>query len=161
MLAVGGGAIAGLVVGGRVGDVLTNRRRQSARLVFAAGAFVAATVLFGAALLVRPLVAAMPLYVGGSAALASASPLLDAVRLDVIAPRLRGRAESVRTVTQVVSEAIAPLGFGLVADALGGGGRGLQLAFLASLPLLLANGLILLLARRPLEREFRRQPGRR
>jgi hypothetical protein len=62
----------------------------------------------------------------------------------------------VRTTTQVLFEALAPLGFGLVADTLGGrGGRGLQLAFLVSLPLLLANGLILLLARKPLEREGR------
>jgi hypothetical protein len=99
----------------------------------------------------------MPLYVAGSATLTAASPMLDAIRLDVVAPDMWGRAESVRTTTQIVFEAVAPLAFGLVADALGGsgGGRGLQLAFLVSLPLLLANGLILLLARGPLEREGR------
>lgn len=157
LLLIGAGAAGGLVVGGRIGDRLTQAGRSSTRLVVAAVEFAAAALLFAAALVVRPLVLAMPLYVAGSATLTAASPMLDAIRLDVVAPDMWGRAESVRTTTQIVFEAVAPLAFGLVADALGGsgGGRGLQLAFLVSLPLLLANGLILLLARGPLEREGR------
>jgi predicted MFS family arabinose efflux permease len=157
LLLIGAGAAGGLVVGGRIGDRLTQADRSSTRLVVAAVEFAAAALLFAAALVVRPLVLAMPLYVAGSATLTAASPMLDAIRLDVVAPDMWGRAESVRTTTQIVFEAVAPLAFGLVADALGGsgGGRGLQLAFLVSLPLLLANGLILLLARGPLEREGR------
>jgi predicted MFS family arabinose efflux permease len=157
LLLLGLGAAAGLVVGGRVGDRLTESGRSGARLTVAAGEFAAAAGLFALALFVQPLALAMPLYVAGSATLTAASPMLDAIRLDVVAPDLWGRAESVRTTTQIAFEAVAPLGFGLVADAFGGsgGGRGLQLAFLVSLPLLLANGLILLLARKPLEREGR------
>lgn len=157
LLLIGAGAAGGLVVGGRIGDRLTQAGRSSTRLVVAAVEFAAAALLFAAALVLRPLVLAMPLYVAGSATLTAASPMLDAIRLDVVAPDMWGRAESVRTTTQIVFEAVAPLAFGLVADALGGsgGGRGLQLAFLVSLPLLLANGLILLLARGPLEREGR------
>lgn len=157
LLLLGVGAAGGLVVGGRIGDRLTEAGRSGRRLVLAAAEFAAAAVIFAAALFVRPLALAMPLYIVGAATLTAASPMLDAIRLDVVAPDLWGRAESVRTTTQIVFEAVAPLGFGLVADALGGsgGGRGLQLAFLVSLPLLLANGLILLLARGPLEREGR------
>lgn len=157
LLLLGVGAAGGLLVGGRIGDRLTEAGRSSTRLVLAAAEFAAAAGFFAAALFVRPLALAMPLYVAGSASLTAASPMLDAIRLDVIAPDMWGRAESVRTLTQIVFEAVAPLGFGVVADALGGsgGGRGLQLAFLVSLPLLLANGLILLLARKPLEREGR------
>jgi predicted MFS family arabinose efflux permease len=157
LLLLGAGAAGGLVVGGRIGDRLTEQGRSGTRLVIAAAAFAAAAVLFAAALFVPRLWLAMPLYVAGSGMLTVASPMLDAIRLDVVAPDLWGRAESVRTTTQIVFEAVAPLGFGIVADSLGGsgGGRGLQLAFLVSLPLLLANGLILLLARKPLEHEGR------
>lgn len=157
LLLVGAGAAAGLVAGGRIGDRLTESGRGGTRLVVAAAEFAAAAGFFAVALFVRPLALAVPLYVAGSATLTAASPMLDAIRLDVVAPDLWGRAESVRTTTQIAFEAAAPLGFGFVADSLGGtgGGRGLQLAFLVSLPLLLANGLILLLARRPLEREGR------
>jgi len=157
LLLLGLGAAGGLVVGGRVGDRLTESGRSGARLSVAAGEFAAAAGLFALALFVQPLALALPFYVAGSATLTAASPMLDAIRLDVVAPDLWGRAESVRTTTQIAFEAVAPLGFGLVADTFGGsgGGRGLQLAFLVSLPLLLANGLILLLARKPLEREGR------
>ena len=152
---LGVGAIAGLLLGGRIGDRLATSGPTSRRLVFAAGAFVAAVVLYAGALVVPSLALAMPLYIVGSGALTLATPVLDAIRIDVMPPDLWGRAEAVRTTTQVVLEAVAPLAFGLVADALGGDGRGLQLAFLAVLPLLLGNGLILLLARGPLERECR------
>jgi predicted MFS family arabinose efflux permease len=157
LLLLGLGAAGGLFVGGRIGDHLTEAGRSGTRLVVAAAEFAAAAGLFALALFIQPLALAMPLYVAGAATLTAASPMLDAIRLDVVAPDLWGRAESVRTTTQIVFEAVAPLGFGIVADALGGsgGGRGLQLAFLVSLPLLLANGLILLLARKPLEREGR------
>jgi len=157
LLLLGAGAAGGLFAGGRVGDRLTEQGRSGTRLVVAAALFAAAAGLFAVALFVPGLWLAMPLYVLGGATLTAASPMLDAIRLDVVAPDLWGRAESVRTTTQIVFEAAAPLGFGLVADSLGGseGGRGLQLAFLVSLPLLLANGLILLLARGPLEREGR------
>jgi predicted MFS family arabinose efflux permease len=155
LLLVGVGAAVGILVGGRVGDRLSESSRHGARLVFAAGAFVGAVVLYLGGLLIPSLPLAMPLYVAGSASLSSASPVLDAIRIDVISPDVWGRAESVRTLSQIVFEAIAPLGFGAVADTFGGGGRGLQLAFLLALPLLLGNGLILLLARGPLEEERR------
>lgn len=155
LILVGVGAAAGIIVGGRIGDRLSKASHQGVRLVFAAGAFTAAVVLYAGALFIPSLAFAMPLFVVGSAALSSATPMLDAVRLDVISPDVWGRAESVRTLSQIVFEAIAPLGFGAVADLLGGGGRGLQYAFLLALPLLLGNGLLLLLARDALERECR------
>lgn len=70
------------------------------------------------------------------------------MRLDVIVPRLRGRAESIRQVLRTMAEGGAPLIFGLFAGVVAGGDAGLRVAFLITLPMLLANGLILLLALR-------------
>jgi hypothetical protein len=71
--------------------------------------------------------------------------------------RGRDRSSSQKKIRCHCPSVRRPSTIGIVADALGGsgGGRGLQLAFLVSLPLLLANGIILLLARKPLEREGR------
>jgi hypothetical protein len=85
----------------------------------------------------------------GAFFLAGAGPPLDAVRIDVIVPRLRGRAESIRQVLRAFAEGGAPLLIGILADRLaGGGGAGLQLALLIVLPVVVLNGLILLIALR-------------
>jgi hypothetical protein len=92
---------------------------------------------------------ALPLFALGAFFLAGAQPPLDAVRVDVIVPLVRGRAESLRQVLRTAAAGGAPVIFGLLAGRLAGGGQaGLRLAFIISLPLLLVNGLILLLALR-------------
>ncbi len=60
------------------------------------------------------------------AAMAATNPPLDAARLDVVPSALWGRAESIRVVARSSLVAFAPLSFGLLADALGGQGAGLQ-----------------------------------
>jgi len=83
----------------------------------------------------------------------AANPALDAARLDIVPGALWGRAESLRTVLRLTGEAAAPVTFGFIADEFhGAGGRtsatGLRDAFLIMTIPLLANGLLVWLARR-------------
>jgi hypothetical protein len=80
----------------------------------------------------------------GTLALAAAVAPIDAARLDVIHPRLWGRAEAGRTALRTTFEGGAPLLFGAVSVWLGGGATGLMWAFLLMLfPMLLAASLVL------------------
>jgi MFS family permease len=92
---------------------------------------------------------ALPFLVVAGALLTAPIAPLEAARLDVVHPQLRGRAESARMIARVAAQAVAPLLFGVLSNTLGGGGaRGLQLAFLVLLPLLAASSVLLLLATR-------------
>jgi MFS family permease len=64
--------------------------------------------------------ASLPLFAIGGAARAAPDPALNAARLDVMHPRLWGRAEGVRTMLQMLALAAGPLVFGLISGALGG-----------------------------------------
>jgi MFS family permease len=146
---IGVGAVVGLLLGGRSADWLTRRGVLSGRIIVAICGYVIATVAFLPPLFMHNLGLALPLLAIGAAGLAAATPPLDAVRLDVVPPKLWGRAESVRTLTRTGAEALGPLVCGLLADHLAGGGhRGVQLTLLILVPALLANGLLLLLAAR-------------
>ncbi len=59
---------------------------------------------------------------------------------------MRGRTEAVRTLFRALAEGGAPLAFGVVAATHGGNNTGLQLAFLITLPGLLAAAAILVTA---------------
>jgi hypothetical protein len=91
----------------------------------------------------------VPLLVAAGFLLAAANPPLDAARLDVMPPRLWGRAEGTRSVVRTGLEALAPVAFGAVAAQIFGGEDrgGLQATFLIMSVPLLASGLVLLLAR--------------
>jgi predicted MFS family arabinose efflux permease len=151
---VGLGALAGVILGGRLTDTALRRGAISARVVAPAIGFGAAGLLFAPGLFSSTLWVALPLFTAGAAALASTNPPLDAARLDIVPGGLWGRAESVRTVLRLTAEAAAPPAFGFIADALGGGtGRtshsaGLRDAFLIMLIPLLANGALVLATRR-------------
>jgi MFS family permease len=148
---LGVGALAGVQVGGRVADRLLSRGRLDARVLVAAAAFgAAAGIAFLPFLGAWPLATAMPLFVVGTAALSCGNPPLDAARLDVVPAPLWGRAEAIRTVLRSLAVTAAPLLFGWLAGALGGGDRGdgLRLSFLIMLGPLCGAGLILLYARR-------------
>ncbi|GAA5196281.1 hypothetical protein GCM10023322_64830 [Rugosimonospora acidiphila] len=147
---VGVGAIAGVVLGGRLADAALRRGAISARVVAPAFGFGAASVLFAPGLVSATLWVALPLFTVAAAALASANPPLDAARLDIVPGGLWGRAESVRTVLRLSAEAAAPPAFGFIADALGGGtnrATGLRDAFLIMLIPLLVNGVLVLVTR--------------
>jgi len=147
---LGVGALAGVQIGGRLADRMLARGRLDARVLVPAAAFgVAAGIAFLPFLGAWPLAVAMPLFVAGTAALTCGNPPLDAARLDVVPASLWGRAEAIRTVLRSLAVTTAPLLFGWLAGALGGGhGEGLRLSFLIMLAPLCGAGLILLYARR-------------
>ncbi len=148
MLVVGGGAVAGVLVGGRLGDTLVRRHHLSGRLVVAAIAALATVVLFIPAVLSHSTVTALPYIVLAGFMLTAQNPPIDAARLDIMPAPLWGRAEGVRSLLRTGAQALAPLAFGALSDALGGGHRGLQETFIVMLVPLAASGLILLRAMR-------------
>lgn len=147
---LGLGALAGVLVGGRLADRLLRGGRADARVLVPAIAFGAAAAIALVPFAVAwPLFLAMPLFVLATAALTAGNPPLDAARLDVMPPELWGRAEAVRTLLRSLAVTAAPLMFGLLATSIGdGSGEALRLTFLVMLVPLAAAGAILLYARR-------------
>jgi MFS family permease len=147
------GVIVGIVAGGRLGDRLTRSAGGSTRLVVASGCQLVATVLFAAVLLSRSLGVAAVLLFFGASVLGGSGPCLDAVRLDIVRPSVRGRAEAAKGLLTLASSALGPLTFGLLATALTRGGRShataLRDTFMLMLIPLAAGALILLVARGP------------
>jgi MFS family permease len=152
------GALAGVLIAGRSADTLIHRGYIPGRVLVAGISFLVATVVFVPGLLVGVLAAAVPILFLAAAGLGGANPPLDAARLDVMHPRLWGRAESVRTVLRRAFEAIAPLVFGYVSSVFGpgsggvgrprgssaAGAHGLEYTFLIMLvPLAAAGGLLI------------------
>jgi MFS family permease len=153
-IAIAIGALAGVLISGRSADQLIHRGYIPARVLVAGISFLVAAVLFVPALFVGVLAAAIPLLFLAAAGLGGVNPPLDAARLDVMHPRLWGRAESVRTVLRRDFEAIAPLLFGYVSSLFGpstaglgqpngasqAGSHGLEYTFLIMLVTLAAAG---------------------
>lgn len=156
---VGLGAVIGILVGGRVADRLIQHGKVNARIIVAAIGYLVAAACFIPGVAIGSLIVAIPVLMVGAAGLSAPNPPLDAARLDIMHSRLWGRAESVRTVARQVATALAPLLFGLIADAIGPGGhsgasgfgagasgKGLEAAFLVMVVPLIAAGLIMLRA---------------
>jgi MFS family permease len=155
------GAIAGVLVSGRIADRMLRRGRLDARIVVGAIAYFIATACLAPVLATTSLALALPLLVLAGAGLSSPNPPLDAARLDIVPSWLWGRAEGVRTLLRQTGQAAAPLLFGIVADALGGArvstnaqgpvsahtGQALAQTFGIMLVPLLASGLVLFVAR--------------
>lgn len=144
LLALGAGAIGGVLTGGRAGDALLRHRHLTGRVLVSA---VAATIAVAAAvpaLLTRSVGVAVPFLMLTAFCLSGQNPPLDAARLDIMPAALWGRAESIRTLLRSLAQAVAPLLFGFVADNLSGGGRpGLQGAFVLMLVPLAASAALL------------------
>jgi MFS family permease len=148
VLVLGIGALAGVLAVGRLGDMLLRRGRANGRLLLGALGYLLGPVFLAPALLTHSLAIALPLIAVAAFFLAGTGPALDAVRVDVLVPRLRGRAEAVRGVLRSVAEAAAPVLFAILATSLARGVAGLRLAFLITLPALGLSGLVLLLGLR-------------
>ena len=134
LLVVGGGALAGVLFGGAVGDWLLKRGVLNSRVLTPAVAAAATTILFVPAIATRDAVTAVPYLVAAAFFLGAQNPPLDAARLDIMPPLLWGRAEAVRTLLRSLAMALAPLLFGAVSDYVFGGGRtGLQWTFVVML----------------------------
>jgi len=128
--AIGLGALLGVQLTGRLADRLVVAGHVAARPLLAAAAFGVAAATVIPALLTPSTLLALGLLVLTAAALGGANPPLDAARLDLVNPRLWGRAEAVRTVLRQSLEAGAPLLVGYLSVRLGahtsgvGGGDG-------------------------------------
>lgn len=158
-VALGLGAIVGVLLAGRIGDGLIGRGRLTGRVLVGAIAYLLATAAFLPALLLPSLLAAAPFFFLAAAGIGGANPAVDAARLDVMPSGLWGRAEGVRATFRFALEAIAPPVFGYVAAWFGGGAgslasaaagegskaAGLDMAFLVLLAPLGLAGLLLLL----------------
>ncbi|MGH3003531.1 MAG: MFS transporter [Gaiellaceae bacterium] len=154
LLVVGVGAVVGVLAGGAAGDFLLRRGYLNGRVLVSAIAATATTALFVPPIFVRSALTAVPYLIFAALFLSAQNPPLDAARLDIMVPLLRGRAEGVRTFLRTVAQALAPLLFGAVSDHVFGGGRsGLQWAFAVMLVPLAASAVLLYRALRTYPRD--------
>jgi MFS family permease len=144
MLVVGVGAVLGVIVGGFGGDALVRRGWISGRMLVAGVAATGTACLFLPPLLTHSPMTALPYITGAAFCLTAQNPTLDAARLDIMPPRLWGRAEGVRTLLRAGAQSVAPVVFGGLSDLLAGTHQGLKYTFLIMLLPLLASGVILL-----------------
>ncbi|MBE7186892.1 MFS transporter [Jatrophihabitans endophyticus] len=125
VLLVGASLAVGVLIGGPIGDRLTQRGVRLGRLYTVLVAFVGSTAFIVPALSLTDIWATMPLLITAGVLLGSANPPLDASRIDIVPHWLLGRAEAVRTALRDGADATAPVVFGAV-----GAARGLRPTFL-------------------------------
>lgn len=143
-LLLGVGALAGVLCGGRLADRLLRHGRLSGRVEVAGCSVLTAGITVVAALITTWIWLAVFLLMLAALFLGATNPPLDAARLDIIHPLLWGRAEAVRTVLRNISDAAAPILFGLLAQSVFGGASGLEYTFLLTLLALFAAAILVL-----------------
>lgn len=112
LVGAGMGAIVGVLVAGFTADRLIRNGVLTGRVLTSGVAFLVAAAFFVPAMLATGFAVAVPLFALGAAGLGAINPPLDAARLDTMPPRLRGRADSVRTVLRLALSAVGPVLFG-------------------------------------------------
>ncbi|MGH9131094.1 MAG: MFS transporter [Acidimicrobiales bacterium] len=147
MVVLGGGALLGVLSGGRISDRLLRRGYLNARPLVAAVSALATVVLFIPALITHSVASALPYVIFAAFALSAQKPPTNAALLDVVPPALWGRAQGISTSLQTGAMALAPLLVGGISDAIGGH-SGLQYTFIIMLLPLLAGAFILFRALR-------------
>jgi MFS family permease len=150
MLVVGGGAVAGVMIAGPLGDRRLARGHLNGRIQVAAYAAVLMVALFIPALLTHSAFSALPYLIVAGAALSAQNPPINAARLDIVPAPLWGRAEGIRTFVRTGAQALAPLLFGAISDLLSGSHpySGLRWTFLIMLLPLSASAFFLFRAMR-------------
>jgi predicted MFS family arabinose efflux permease len=144
ILALGVGAVIGVLVGGRLGDALLARGHLNGRMLVAAITSGIAALAFIPALLTHHPGRALPYLIVAAFGLSAQNPPLNAARLDIMIPSLWGRAEGVRTFLRTGAQALAPVLFGAVSDVVFGNRAGaLHWTFLVMLIPLFASSLVL------------------
>lgn len=137
---VGIGTLAGTVAGGRLSEHLLRKGRADARILVAAVALAASVPILGVAIWTGSALLGIGLLTIGAGVMSAAIAPIDAARLDIVHPRMWGRAEAGRMALRSTFEGGAPLLFGAMSGWLGGGQNGLMWTFLIMLvPMLLAS----------------------
>ncbi len=153
VILIGLGALVGVVSGGRLAERLLARGMISARIVVPGAALAISVVFFAFGVWVSSAIVGVALLTVGAAALAAANPSIDAARLDIVHPRLWGRAESGRMALRATLEGAAPLLFGYVSRWFGGGAEALSWTFLIMLAAMIVAALLAIPARRTYPRD--------
>jgi MFS family permease len=125
-LLVAAGAVGGVVFSGHLTDRLIRNKIINARMIVATFAYLGTTAFFIPGMLTPVMAVSLPLLVIAAFCVGAANPPADAARLDIVPARLWGRAESVRTAMRQSFQGAAPVIYGLVSQAFGGGGAGLS-----------------------------------
>jgi MFS family permease len=147
-------AVGGVLASGWMTDRLASRGHVHARVYVGGTMLGIATLAFIPALLVSSLGLGIIFLGLAAVALAATNPPLDAGRLEIMHPKLWGRAEAVRTLVKQPAEAAAPLLFGFLADhLLGGGHAGLRMTFLVMLLPLAGAAVVIVRARKTYPRD--------
>ena len=137
VVAVGG--LVGVLTAGNLADFLTHSGYLSARIGVAGIARLISAPLFFAAFWVSYTPLMLLLLSFGALFLVAAIPPLNAARVDVLHPDLRGRGTSLDAVTQSLASAASPVIYGIIADA-----SDLRTAYMTLIPLVALAGLILM-----------------
>lgn len=154
VVVLGFGGIAGVMLGGRLADRMLEGGNIRARILVPAAGLLICVGFIAPALWTSAIYVAMPLLTLGAFSLAAANAPVDAARLDIMHPRLWGRAESVRAALRMALEGGSPMLFGFTSQYIFGGGKNaLQWTFLAMLIPLLAASLLVFHARRSYPRD--------
>lgn len=141
-IVVGLGGLAGLAAGGQLSSWLLGRGWITARVIVGGGALLLAALFAAPAIWTTSPIIGIALLTVATAALAAANPPIDAARLDIMHPRLWGRAESARMALRGFLEGLAPIIFGWLSVVLAPGNTGLEWTFLIMLiPVLVASSL--------------------
>lgn len=159
-------ALIGTLVSGRVTDAMLRNGFVNARIWIPGLCYLGAAGLLIPGVLASKLSTGVWFDVGGATLIFAANPPLNAARLDIMPSGLWGRAESVSTLMRSVAQALAPLLFGGVSDAIAGifpvqapigthahgaispsVAKGLEISFLIMLVTLIAAGIFLMRAR--------------
>jgi MFS family permease len=144
LLVIGASGVVGVLAGGAIGDFVLHRGYLNGRILVSAISATLATVLFIPAIFTHSALTALPYIAIAAMALAAQNPPLDAARLDIVVPRLWGRAEGIRTLLRTAAQGFAPLLFGALSESVFGGGRsGLQWTFAVMLLPLAASAYFL------------------
>jgi MFS family permease len=148
MIAIGAGAVLGVVTAGPLSDAWLHRGRMQARILVPALGATGTVILFVPALLTHSVATALPYVIVAAFALSTQNPPIDAARLDIMPSHLWGRAEGVRTFLRTMAQALAPLLFGALSDVIG-----LRNTFLVMLLPLAASAYFLFQATRTYPRD--------
>jgi predicted MFS family arabinose efflux permease len=152
-IVVGAGAVVGLVAGGRIADRIVDRGRLEGRVTMPAVALFLSIPLLALGIWTTNVWIALAALTAGAGSLAAALAPIDAARLDIVHPRMWGRAEAGRMTIRSVFEGAAPLLFGAVSRWLGGGHGALMWTYLIMLIPTASAGFFVIPVRRAYPRD--------